>query len=1255
MSWPLSQDYNEAIQNPAGSFSDPELKRGQPVTNALGLPMPRSGNFADVYEVNCPATGNKWAVKCFTRQVAGQAQRYSEISRHLEHGKLPFGVDFQYQTKGILIRGQWYPILKMRWIAGMLLNDFVRDQANNPVLLHALTQIWLRMSKRLREVGIAHADLQHGNVILVPGSKMQSLAVKLIDYDGMYVPALAGKKSGEVGHPNYQHPQRIREGTYSPEVDRFPLLVVATALRALELGGRSLWERYDNGDNLLFKEGDLRNPAGSPLFAELRQASDPLLRTLAGRLEQACQFRLEAAPLVEELIPEERRKGQVGAEEAAAANVWDFGDSEPVRKVTPRRRKKGVPAWAWVASGAATVLLAGGAVFLATRLAEPDGKALARQAAQSNGSPETSQRPAAANPAAPTTHPTRPPEDPLAKTGPPQVAGPVMVGDPAGVKDPLSPLEPDPVRPPDRPVVEPPPPGPPAVVFEKPAMFPPRLLRGLSAGDNRLAMTDGANNWRLMDWTVFKPVRKFVGHQGPVTCIAVTADRQRALTGSEDKTLRLWDLNTGECLSVFRGHRNAVADVALSADGTKALSTDGGANAWVWDLAKGKPIASLGIPRPVTAVALSPDGTRCAIGTAPAEGGQAPTLLLFDTEKYVPLRVQTGHTDVITSLAFSPDTAQLVSGSKDRTVRFWDVKKEAATGKQDMPSPVVRVSFCAAGKKVLVEMEQNGCVLAWASHAVLALSGRPPDAAVCYTVDEAGTKLWTNFWQESQSLGRWEAIVRPEPVLVKPPPPPPPLRPRPERNALRRLPVPEPAEVATAEKKLRKELEDDFAKTALRDRTNLAGKILQYNRDGEEPAVRYAALRESRDLYADVGWLGAALDRAADLAKTFEVNQLQAKLEAFDLTVKRGGHYVINPHPVDQALALLEQAKAEGEFEIAAKFAQTARRAANRWKAPGKAELAARAEAEAAQALAEFNKAKKQMETLAAGPDNAEANLVVGRFRCFYQENWAEGLPLLAKGSDAGLKAAAEKEIQDADSPPACKKIAEAWFEQIARFPGQAQVQAALRRRAALWYRLAHPDPSVALPQDIKARLLSLAKAMPELADPWAPFNAADATRKVDYYHLDPFKAIVSKHSYKGGVDVTVVARTARTNIRIAAGDGGLCIFNHEESGGVALRRPDAGGRADGLGQRGGSDIPEGKPEATVRPNRFTLLRWRLTPTGQKVWIEGKLVYEVDETYDLSFSSPVAVGSYIDAIDVRAVIVRNVANPAPVKETKESP
>src|SRR5258708_1894177 len=200
MSWPLSQDYNEAIQSPAANFSDPDLKRGQVMCNALGLPMPFSGNFADVYQVKCP-DGSRWAVKCFTREAHGLRERYQEISKHLRQAKLPFTVDFSYLEQGIRIAGKWYPVLKMQWVEGLTLNQFVSQYLDKPAMLEALLQLWARMGKYLRAAEIGHCDLQHGNVLLVPGATPNSLALKLIDYDGMWVPALAGKKSGEGGPP----------------------------------------------------------------------------------------------------------------------------------------------------------------------------------------------------------------------------------------------------------------------------------------------------------------------------------------------------------------------------------------------------------------------------------------------------------------------------------------------------------------------------------------------------------------------------------------------------------------------------------------------------------------------------------------------------------------------------------------------------------------------------------------------------------------------------------------------------------------------------------------------------------------------------------------------------------------------------------------------------------------------------------------------------------------------------------------------
>jgi hypothetical protein len=378
MSWPLSQDYNEAVQNPAMNFADPELKRCRAATNAMGLPMPYSGNFADVYQFVSPG-GPRWAVKCFTREVAGLHARYDAISRHLRLMGLPFAVDFTYLEKGILVAGQWYPVLKMEWVEGLTLNEFVSRAADKPATLEVLLQVWGRMGAYLRVAHVAHADLQHGNVLLVPGTN--ALALKLVDYDGMWVPALAGSKSGEVGHPSYQHPQRLRDGTYSREVDRFPLLLVATALRALKTGGPALWEKYTDGDNLLFKAADLQAPTKSRLFYDLLHSTDALTVEMTKQVIEALRGSLESAPQLEDVMPVEARPltkptTRVKAVPVPKPQTSPPEEQEPAPEPPPvlrgpiirpsvevrRGKRRGVPVSAWAAGLVALVLIATAAV-----------------------------------------------------------------------------------------------------------------------------------------------------------------------------------------------------------------------------------------------------------------------------------------------------------------------------------------------------------------------------------------------------------------------------------------------------------------------------------------------------------------------------------------------------------------------------------------------------------------------------------------------------------------------------------------------------------------------------------------------------------------------------------------------------------------------------------------------------------------------------------------------------------------------------
>jgi hypothetical protein len=143
--------------------------------------------------------------------------------------------------------------------------------------------------------------LQHGNLLLVD-NKDGRLGVRLIDYDGIHVPELAAVPPGEAGHANYQHPQRVREGTYNAEVDRFSSLVIYTALRGLAAAGRPLWERYDNGDNLLFRESDFAAPGSSPLFRELLTSQEADVAALAGYLLLAARRDQKQTPLLQSIV-----------------------------------------------------------------------------------------------------------------------------------------------------------------------------------------------------------------------------------------------------------------------------------------------------------------------------------------------------------------------------------------------------------------------------------------------------------------------------------------------------------------------------------------------------------------------------------------------------------------------------------------------------------------------------------------------------------------------------------------------------------------------------------------------------------------------------------------------------------------------------------------------------------------------------------------------------------------------------------------
>ncbi|MGB8684613.1 MAG: hypothetical protein WCD12_17150 [Candidatus Binatus sp.] len=268
MSWPTPQDFNEAIQNPRLNLSDPEIQASTPEVNKFGIPVARSGAFANVYKLQ--SSKRVWAVKFFLTESIDRQQRYDEVGRYLDAHRLPYMIEFQLQPLGVRVRGQRYPLLKMEWVQGETLDIYVQQHLKDPAALATLACDWLQMVKTLQEFGIAHGDLQHGNILVVNGS------LRLIDYDDMYVPALAGRQSPETGNRNYQHPGR-NGSHFGPYVDHFSAWIIYLSLLILS-AEPSLWSLCGGGgERLLFSADDFRAPDRSLLLQRLEASNDELL------------------------------------------------------------------------------------------------------------------------------------------------------------------------------------------------------------------------------------------------------------------------------------------------------------------------------------------------------------------------------------------------------------------------------------------------------------------------------------------------------------------------------------------------------------------------------------------------------------------------------------------------------------------------------------------------------------------------------------------------------------------------------------------------------------------------------------------------------------------------------------------------------------------------------------------------------------------------------------------------------------------
>ena len=262
MNYPLISEYIEAIRSAEDNFE--ELSYLRPVLGDDGVPVMTSGNFAVVFKMKDEQSGRLYAVKCFTKEQEGRAEAYREIANELEKVSSPYILSIQYLEKELFVDTDQtmeteFPVLLMDWVEGKTLDKYLRENLDDKYSLEMLVYRFSQLAQWLIPQPFAHGDLKPDNILV-----REDGTLVLVDYDGMYVPAMKGQKARELGSPDFRHPQQT-ENDFDEHIDDFPLVSILLSLKVLSINP-SKWEEYGSGERLLFTKEDYYDISRSHVF-----------------------------------------------------------------------------------------------------------------------------------------------------------------------------------------------------------------------------------------------------------------------------------------------------------------------------------------------------------------------------------------------------------------------------------------------------------------------------------------------------------------------------------------------------------------------------------------------------------------------------------------------------------------------------------------------------------------------------------------------------------------------------------------------------------------------------------------------------------------------------------------------------------------------------------------------------------------------------------------------------------------------------
>ena len=296
MQYPLISEYVRAIQDASNNLD--KLAHLVPVPDDHGEPYRSSGAFAVVFKMKDERTGKCYALKCFIEEQEGRAEAYRQIADELELVDSSYITSVKYLDKEIFVDSSCeedeFPVLLMDWIDGETMETYISENYQDNYAMAMLCYRFCKMAAWHRFQPFAHGDIKPDNIMVRPDGNLT-----LVDYDGMFVPAMKGQKSPTIGTKDFSHPLRTVDD-FNETIDDFALASIALSLKAISLKP-SLLDEFGAADRLLFSAEDYRDLSKSKVLAALQELmNDEEVNTLlsmfllanAKKNLELCSFRL---------------------------------------------------------------------------------------------------------------------------------------------------------------------------------------------------------------------------------------------------------------------------------------------------------------------------------------------------------------------------------------------------------------------------------------------------------------------------------------------------------------------------------------------------------------------------------------------------------------------------------------------------------------------------------------------------------------------------------------------------------------------------------------------------------------------------------------------------------------------------------------------------------------------------------------------------------------------------------------------------